>query len=75
VQKLLHDANLVCSATTFCNIPGTTVNVQYGPTMIMGVVGANTLGDAVVGTGFGDGAPIAVWITPIFEVLIRTTSY
>ena len=29
---------------------------------IMGAVGANTLGDAVTGAGFGDGSPIAVWI-------------
>jgi hypothetical protein len=62
VQKLLHDANLYAAQQHFVISLAQPSTFNMVQPWIMGVVGANTLGDAVVGTGFGDGAPIAVWI-------------
>jgi peptide/nickel transport system substrate-binding protein len=64
VQKLLHDANLYAAQQHFVISLAQPSTFNMVQPWIMGAVGANTLGDAVVGTGFGDGAPIAVWINP-----------
>ena len=62
VQKLLHDANLYAAQQHFVISLAQPSTFNMVQPWIMGAVGANTLGDAVTGAGFGDGSPIAVWI-------------
>ena len=62
VQQLLHDANLYVAQNHFAISLAQPSTFNMVQPWIMGAVGNNTLGDAVVGAGFGDGAPLAVWI-------------
>jgi len=62
VQQLLHDANLYVAENHFAISLAQPSTFNLVQPWIMGAVGANTLGDAVTGAGFGDGSPIAVWI-------------
>lgn len=62
VQKLLHDCNLYVAQQHFVISLAQPSTFNMVQPWIMGAVGANTLGDAVTGAGFGDGVPIAVWV-------------
>jgi peptide/nickel transport system substrate-binding protein len=62
VQQILHDANLYAAQQHFVISLAQPSTFNMVQPWIMGAVGANTLGDAVTGAGFGDGSPIAVWI-------------
>ena len=62
VQQLLHDANLYVAQNHFAISLAQPSTFNMVQPWIGGAVGANTLGDAVTGAGFGDGSPIAVWI-------------
>jgi ABC-type transport system substrate-binding protein len=62
VQQLLHDENLYIATQHFVVSLAQPSTFNMVQPWIMGAVGANTLGDAVTGAGFGDGSPIAVWI-------------
>jgi hypothetical protein len=72
VQQLLHDCNLYVAQNHFAISLAQPSTFNMVQPWIMGAVGNNTLGDAVVGAGFGDGAPLAVWINTSLKVLIRT---
>ena len=62
VQQLLHDANLYVAQNHFAISLAQPSTFNMVQPWVGGAVGANTLGDAVVGGGFADGAPLAVWI-------------
>jgi peptide/nickel transport system substrate-binding protein len=62
VQQLLHDLNLYVAQQHFVISLAQPSTFNMVQPWVMGAVGANTLGDAVTGAGFGDGSPIAVWI-------------
>jgi ABC-type oligopeptide transport system substrate-binding subunit len=62
VQQLLHDENLYIATQHFVVSLAQPSTFNMVQPWIMGAVGNNTLGDATVGAGFGDGAPLAVWI-------------
>ncbi len=62
VQQLLHDANLYVAQQHFAISLAQPSTFNMVQPWIMGNPGANTLGDAITGTGFGDGVPIGVWI-------------
>ena len=62
VQQLLHDANLYVAQQHFAISLAQPSTFNMVQPWIMGNPGANTLGDAVTGAGFGDGVPIGVWV-------------
>ena len=62
VQQLLHDANLYVAQQHFAISLAQPSTFNMVQPWIMGNPGANTLGDAITGAGFGDGVPIGVWI-------------
>ena len=62
VQQLLHDANLYVAQQHFAISLAQPSTFNMVQPWIKGNPGANTLGDAVTGAGFGDGVPIGVWI-------------
>jgi ABC-type transport system substrate-binding protein len=62
VAQLLHDLNLYIAQQHFVISLAQPSTFNMVQPWVKGAVGANTLGDAVTGAGFGDGSPLAVWI-------------
>jgi ABC-type transport system substrate-binding protein len=66
-QQILHDDDLYIASNNFDISVAQPSNFNMVQPWIQGNPGANTLGDAVTGAGFGGGVPIAVWINPALE--------
>lgn len=62
VQKLLQNINLYIATQHFAISLAQPSSFNLVQPWIKGNPGANTLGDAVTGGGFGDGVPVGIWI-------------